>query len=516
MSSPTALAQPPASRQAPSRDPGLHQPMYLAGVATDASGRLEVRNPWNDQLVGSVAMAERRHIDRALEQARHYANHPLPEAERAALLEAWADQIDAAARPLAELLTRENGKTLANARTEIERAACTARRYATAARELNAKADAIADSLDGPIDPHTLDDEGLLVATFYHPIGVVTAFTPFNFPANTVVHKIAAAIAGGNACVLKPSEKAPLVALALARLFGEAGGPPSALSVLTGHWSDFVEPFLEDPTVDFFTMTGHSTVGSELYRRFASAQPFKRSHFELGGNAPQLCLADVDPAIAARLLATAVFDHSGSRCTTPRKILVPAGPWQDVFLATATAEAALWKTGDPLDDETFLGPLIDEAAARAVEQRVDEAVAGGARLLAGGRRCGASYQATVLADVRPDMRIFEEENFGPVMCVLAYESLDEAVRVAALGDHGLQPAVLTHDLVAGLELGKALRGGCINVGHAATSFRSDLTPFGGIGASGIGKEGGLAGVREMCVEVPYKLHPVPNPVPADS
>ena len=497
-----------AGRAASAR-PSEPAPLHLAGRSVRTVDVLPVHDPWTGERLADAARAGPPEIEVALDAARAYARDPLPEPARAALLRRWADAIDAAAESLARTLTAENGKPLADARTEVARAAATARRYADAALELNAGAHETVRRLIADADSVAANEEGVVAPIFHRPLGVVAAFTPYNFPANTVVHKIGAAVAAGNACVLKPSEKTPLTALALAGLFAGRDAPPMLLSVLSGHWSDFLGPFLDDPRVDFFTMTGHSDVGRRLARRFAAAHPFGRSHFELGGNAAQIVLDDVPAGEAAALVAGAVFDHNGSRCTTPRKVLVPEGRYRADFVAAAAGIARACPAGDPFDPATRIGPLIDDAAADLVEARVRDAVRRGARLVAGGGRRGRVVEATVLDGVEPGMRIFDEENFGPVPCVLGHAAPDDAVRVANLGAHGLQPAVLTHDAVAGFALAARLRGGCVNVGHATTAHRSDLVPFGGVGDSGCGKEGGVAGVREMCVEVAVKFHRPP-------
>ena len=482
--------------------------MYLAGQWVDTAERLTVINPYNNSVIGSVPCANREQIKLALQKARDYANHPLKEQERAKLLDSWAATIADNIDSLATLLCRENGKTIRQARVEVKRAVETIACYSDAALELNKEAHATLNNvMSTPANDVQLNNEGFITAIMYQPLGVVTAYTPFNFPANTLVHKIAAAIASGNSILVKPSEKTPLVALELARLFSKLKSVPEGiLSVLTGHHQNFTELFLTSNEVDFFSMTGNSDVGRKLYRQFCDAQSFKKSHFELGGNAPQIVLEDFNVEKAAGMLCSAVFDHNGARCTTPRKILLPAGEYTQTFCQLVTNLSQQWSTGDPLDENTQMGAQIDEAAAKAVESRVNDAIKDGATLLAGGERKGALMPATVLCDVTPDMRIFKEENFGPVMCILSYESLEQALSIANLGDFGLQPAVMTHDLKTGWDIASQLRGGCINVGTTTTSHRSDTVPFGGIGFSGIGKEGSLAGVRELCHEVPYKFY----------
>lgn len=497
----------PSIRKAPSPR------MYLAGQWVDSTSRITVKNPYDNTTVDTVPCASTEHIKLALQKAREYAHNPLIEHARADLLDAWAIEIRQNIEPLANLLCRENGKVISQARAEILRATETIDCYSTAARNINADAiTALQNVSNGTYENTDINSEGFITATLYKPLGVITAYTPFNFPANTLVHKVAAAIASGNSIVVKPSEKTPLVALELARLLSNVKQVPNGIvSILTGHHQDFTELFLTSDQVDFFSMTGNSDVGRKLYRQFCDAQTFKRSHFELGGNAAQVVLADFDVKTAADMLCSAVFDHNGSRCTTPRKLLLPNGEYTKKFCQFVLTQIDQWATGNPLDESVRLGALIDESAAKAVESRVIEAVKAGATLLSGGQREGAVMQATVLSGVTSDMRIFKEENFGPVMCLMNYESIDDAIAIANLGSFGLQPAVMTHDMKKGWEVATKIRGGCLNIGSATTSHRSDTVPFGGIGSSGIGKEGSLAGVRELCHEIPYKFY-IDNPV----
>lgn len=482
--------------------------MYLAGKWESSKDKIVVKNPYNNHVIGSVPCANSKHIKLALRKAREYAGNPLKEQERASLLDAWAIEIEQNIEALANLLCSENGKVISQARAEILRAIETIACYSEAACKINLNAQLTLQKIsDKTVQSTDLNSEGFLTATMYQPLGVITAYTPFNFPANTLVHKIAAAIASGNSIVVKPSEKTPLVALELTRLLANIKGIPSGIvSVLTGHHQDFTELFLTSEEVDFFSMTGNSEVGRKLYRQFCEAQSFKRSHFELGGNAAQIILDDFNIPKAAELLCSAVFDHNGSRCTTPRKILLPSGEYTQEFVRLVLSKVEQWRTGDPLDESTRLGALIDESAAKAVESRINDAIKDGATLLSGGKRDGAVMQATVLLGVTPDMRIFKEENFGPVMCLMSYESIESAIAIANKGKFGLQPAVMTHDLKKGWEIASEIRGGCLNIGTATTSHRSDTVPFGGIGCSGIGKEGSVAGVRELCHEVPYKFY----------
>ena len=482
--------------------------MYLAGKWTDSTDWLEVFNPYNNSIVGLVPQASAAQIELALNNARQYTKNPLPEGQRAEILNHWAELIIQNVEHLSHILTLENGKPIANSRVEVTRAANTAREYAQSALKLNSKANDLLNLIkENSLNINSLvNEEGFVAPIFHQPLGVVTAYTPFNFPANTVIHKIAAAIAAGNSIIVKPSEKTPITALELARLFDETDAPKNILSILTGHYSEFGSIFLESPNVDFFTMTGHSDVGRKLYEQFCKHNPFKRCHFELGGNGPQIVLSDFDVNKAAEILTTAVYDHNGSRCTTPRKILVPEGDYCKAFCQAATDLTSDWKISDPMQEQCKLGPLIDETAAIVIEQRVSEAIEDGAELLIGGKRDQAFYQATVLNNVTPNMRIFREENFGPVMCVISYSSLEQAIEIANLGNYGLQPAVMTNNMEDGWEIASKLRGGCLNIGNTATSYRSDTAPFGGVGSSGIGKEGSLAGVKEMCDETPYKFY----------
>lgn len=482
-----------------------HYKMYVAGAAIDTEEYFEVVNPYNGSLLGLAPMATQAHVKQALEAARTYLASGLCESERASVLNQWADLIDEHREEIALLLTRESGKSITNAIVEVQRAAVTCRSYAQAALELNSNANDLLSQLVKE-KKGDLSQQEFVDVTFFQPVGVVTAYTPFNFPANTVVHKIASAVAAGNSIVLKPSEKTPLTALKLAELFYECDVPSGLLSVVTGHYSQLTNMFITDSNVDFFTMTGHSEVGRRLYEQFTKAHPFKKCHFELGGNAPQIVLPDFDIAQAVSLLSNAVFDHNGSRCTTPRKILLPAGAYADAFYEQVVEAAKQWKIGSPESSATHIGSLIDDNAVKSVSEKVEDALVKGATLLCGGSHNNNCYEATVLCGVTPDMNIFKEENFGPVMSLMAYDSIEEAIEIANLGNYGLQPAVMTSSPLKGWNVASKLRGGCINIGNASTAHRSDIVAFGGVAASGMGKEGSLAGVKEMCYETPYKFY----------
>ena len=478
-------------------------PLVLAGAAARTGHWLEVLDPWNDEVLGEVAAADERAIEAAVTGAAHRLRHPLPGAERAALLERFADALLAGHDALARQLSAEGGKPIVDARVEVERAVATARVYAEAARALNDDEREARERLGRGLGPGGPEIDGASVVMTWRPVGTVVAYTPFNFPANTVVHKLAAAIAAGCPVVLKPSEKTPLTALALGRLLVEAGAPDGLVSVLSGHYDRFGQ-LVSHPAIDAFTFTGHTDVGAHLARQFVAMHPTGRLHLELGGQAAQLCLDDVPAEEAAALVAEAVWRQNGARCTTPRKILVPDGPWAERFVEALVALAERYPAGDPADERTRIGPMIDREAAARVGQRIEEAVAAGAVHRAGSH--GVRLVApTVLDRVGPDMSIFTQETFGPVASVVRYASLDAALELANAGRYGLQPAVLTDDLARGAELAGRLRAGVVNVGRTTTAHRSDRVPFGGVDASGIGREGGLDGVREFCHPVPWKF-----------
>jgi aldehyde dehydrogenase (NAD+) len=339
------------------------------------------------------------------------------------------------------------------------------------------------------------------VYTLREPLqGVITAITPFNHPLNQVIHKVAPAVATNNRVVLKPSEKTPLAAYALADILYEAGLPSPMLSVVTGDPREIADELLTHADVDLVTFTGGVAVG----KRIAARAVYKRQVLELGGNDPLIVMDDADLEEAAALAASGSYKNSGQRCTAIKRMLVHARV-ADEFTARLVEATRAVKYGDPLDAATDMGTVIDEAAAVEFQRRVDAALAAGARLKIGHERRGALYAPTVVDRVRPEMQLVREETFGPVSPIIAFDTLDEAIAIANGTAYGLSSAVCTNRLDVITRCIAELAVGTVNV-REVPGYRLELTPFGGIKDSGLGyKEGVQEAMKSFTNVKTYSL-----------
>jgi putative phosphonoacetaldehyde dehydrogenase len=456
-----------------------HESMRIAGekIGGERSGEraIEVFNPFTRQRIGSVPKATVEEVRRALSIARGY-RAKLSRFERAEILSRTANQVRARSADLARLISAESGLSLQDATYETGRVADV---LGFGAGEC-LKDDGQIFSCD--LTPH---GKKRRVYTQRGPlIGAISAITPFNHPMNQVAHKVVPAIATNNRMVLKPSEKVPLSALCFADLLYEAGLPPEMLSIVTGDPREIADELITNADVDLVTFTGGVAIGKAIAVRAG----YRRIVLELGGNDPIIVMDDADLEEAASLAVQGSYKNSGQRCTAVKRLLVHEAV-APRFTELVVEKTRRWRYGDPSDPRTEMGTVIDEAAARLFEARVDEAVSQGARLLAGNRRDGALYSPTVLDRVRPEMTLVREETFGPVSPILTFASIDEAIRIANGTAYGLSSAVCTNRLDHIARFVAELDVGTVNV-REVPGYRLELTPFGGIKDSGLGyKEG---------------------------
>jgi aldehyde dehydrogenase (NAD+) len=328
------------------------------------------------------------------------------------------------------------------------------------------------------------------IFTVREPLRCVVAITPFNHPLNQVAHKVAPAIAAGTPIILKPSEKTPLIALKFAELLYAAGLPGPMLSVLLGPTSEVAEPLVQHPEVELVAFTGSVPVG----KRIAATAGYKKLVLELGGNDPLIVLDDAELDLAVTLAAEGSYRNSGQRCTAVKRILVQEG------IATEFTRRLVEKTreyvcGDPMDEATRVGTVIDEQSAIYLESVVKEAVTNGANVLVGGGRKGALLQPTVIANVLRDCRMVVCESFGPLAPIITVKDMDDAIAVANSTTYGLSSGVVTRDLGKAIECVKRLRCGTVNI-NEIPGFRVENSPFGGIKDSGLGiKEGVIETIK---------------------
>src|SRR5688572_10012052 len=459
--------------------------LLIAGEWVETGDWLEVRSPYSGEVVGRVAKAGQAETRRAVDAAEAAMREPLPAHKRAEILVRVAGQLGRRHEEVAQTIAAEAGKPLKAARVEAARAMSTFTFAAVEARTLAGE--------QVPMDASQAGT-GKLAFTLRLPIGVVGAISPFNFPLNLVAHKLAPALAAGCAVVLKPASQTPLSALLLAELMTEAGLPPGWLNVLVGPAAEIGDVLVEDERVRAITFTGSSETGWTLAERAAR----KRVNLELGNATPVLVEADADLEDVATRLAAHAFSFAGQSCISVQRIYVRREAY-DELVARFVPKVEALVVGDPLDEATDVGPLIDGESRDRVLAWIDEARAAGAEILTGGDLDGDLVRPTVIANVAPELKVACEEVFGPVCTVTPYDTLDEAIELANGTRFGLQAGIFTASLKSALAAAQQLDFGGVTVNEAPT-FRADQMPYGGVKDSGNTREGPAWAVREMTEE----------------
>jgi acyl-CoA reductase-like NAD-dependent aldehyde dehydrogenase len=452
----------------------------------------EVRSPFSGEVVGRVAQAGAEDARRAVDAAARAMADPLPAHRRAEILGRTAELVRERHDEIARTISAEAGKPLKAARVEAERAVSTYR--SAAAEALQIAGDVV------PMDASPAG-AGKTAFTMRLPIGVVGAISPFNFPFNLVAHKVAPALAAGCAVVLKPAGQTPLSALLLAELEHEAGLPPGWLNVVPGPASEIGDVLVEDERVRLISFTGSAEVGWKLRERAVR----KKVLLELGNATPVIVEADADVEAATAKLAANAFSFAGQSCISVQRVYVQRAAYED-FLGRFLPKVAALRVGDPAEEDTDVGPLIDEDARERILTWVGEAKEHGATVLAGGDTTDGLLRPTVLADVTPEMKVSCLEVFGPLCTVTPYETLAEALALANGTEYGLQAGIFTRDVTSALAACASLEFGGVLVNEAPT-FRADQMPYGGVKASGNTREGPPYSVREMTEERLVVLSP---------
>ena len=459
--------------------------LLVAGEWVETGEWQEVRSPYSGDVVGRVPTAGADETRRAIDAAEAAMEEPLPAHRRAEILVRVAGALGKRHDEVARLISDEAGKPMKAARVEAKRAMSTFTFAAVEARKL--AGDVV------PMDASQAG-EGKLAFTLRRPLGVVGAISPFNFPLNLVAHKIAPALAAGCAVVLKPAGQTPLSALLLAELETEAGLPPGWLNVVAGRSSEIGDVLVEDGRVKVLTFTGSSGVGWKLAER----SPRKRVTLELGNSTPVIVEPDADIGAAATAMAQHGFSFAGQSCISVQRIYVQERAYDD-FLAQFLPKVEALKLGDPADEETDVGPVIDDDARDRIIAWIDEAKAAGAEILAGGSLEGDLIQPTVIANAGVDLKVSCEEVFGPVVTVNRYGTLDEAIELANSTKYGLQGGIYTGSIRNAMRAAAELEFGGVTINEAPT-FRADQMPYGGVKESGNTKEGPAYAVRELTEE----------------
>ena len=469
-----------------------HEAMRIAGKRVETDQRIDVLNPYDGTVVGTIPAARPEHVRAAFAQANAF-RPKLTRYERQQILLRTADLLTARKEDFARLITAESGLCWKDSLYEAGRA-----------YDVYSFAGQLCIKDDGETYACDISPQGKqrkIFTTRYPLRGVISAITPFNHPLNMVSHKLAPAIATNNRVVLKPTELTPLTALALADVLYEAGLPPEMLSVVTGNPSTMGDAIITDPDCDLITFTGSVKVGKYI----ADKAGYRRIVLELGGNDPIIVMEDADLDKAAELAVTGATKNSGQRCTAVKRILV-VNSVADEFSKLVLAKAKKLKSGDPMDPLTDVGTVIHEGAAKTFERRVVDAVAKGAVLLHGNNRQGALYPPTVVDHVPPDCELVHEETFGPVIPIIRCpDDIGAVIRISNSTAYGLSSGVCTNRLDYITRFINELDVGTVNVWEVP-GYRIEMSPFGGIKDSGLGyKEGVVEAMKSFTNVKTYSL-----------
>lgn len=446
----------------------------VAGRWRSGPSPVERVGPYTRRLVSVTHVADIAMVDEALayaQQAQAEVERISP-AARADVLERAADLVDRHCDDFARLLALELGKPVKDGRGEMARVADTFRISAAEGRRVGGEVLPTAGWQRGV---------GTTAMTYQAPVGVVVAITPFNAPANLLAHKLAASFAAGNTTIVKPPPQAPAVSVRLVRLLLDAGMPPEAVQVVHGG-AEVGSRLCESHVVSAVSFTGSAAAGAAVAR---AAGP-KRLVLELGGNAATIVCEDADIEAAATMSASTGFSNSGQSCISVQRIYVHSSVFERFTEALTTATRGL-RVGDPLDDETDVGSMVDDDAASRVEKWIKEAQAGGATVTCGGARDGATLVPTVVAEADPGSAVVVDEAFGAVVVVLRYDSFDEVIDTCNQSRYGLQAGLFTQDVARIFHAWRRLDVGGLVV-NGTSNFRLDHVPFGGVKDSGIGRE----------------------------
>ncbi len=461
----------------------LRQHCYINGQWHDGEQRIDVTNPANGEHITTVPSLGASETQLAIDAANAAlpAWSALTAADRAARLRRWFELLMAHQEDLAQLMTAEQGKPLAEARGEIGYAASFINWFAEEGRRAY-----------GEVIPAHQGDKRILVLK--QPIGVCAAITPWNFPAAMITRKVAPALAAGCTMVVKPAEQTPLSALALAVLAEEAGIPAGVLNIITGDAREIGGVLTASPIVRKLSFTGSTEVGRILYAQ--SAPTLKKLSLELGGNAPFIVFedADIDAAIEGAMVCK--FRNAGQTCVCANRLYVHDAIY-DEFITKLTAKVSALQVGDGTQAGVTQGPLIDVPALEKVEEHVADVLAQGGTLVTGGARDalgGTFYQPTILSEVTSDMQVAREETFGPVAPVFRFTDEADVIRLANDTEFGLAGYFYARDLGRVWRVAEALEYGIIGVNTGIIS--TEVAPFGGIKASGLGREGAHHGLDE--------------------
>ncbi len=457
---------------------------FIAGQWIDKPKKIEVFNPFDNSVIDTVPRADAADVEKAMAFAERGAKimAKLTAYERWRILRKAADLMAARNEELGNTISSEEGKIIGEGRGEANRAVETIMGSAEEAKRLHGETV----PLDG--DPTGKNKLGF---TLRVPCGVVAAIAPFNFPLNLVCHKVGPALAAGNSVIIKPASDTPLSAIKLTEILLEAGLPPEGVQCITGSGGEIGDAIVKDKRVRKITFTGSREIGE----RICQLAGIKKVTMELGSNCPLIIMPDADLDRVATAVSMTGYANAGQVCISTQRVLTAKKVYGD-FLDALKPKVEALTTGNQLETSTKVGPMVKESEAARVDEWVNEAVAGGARLVAGGGRRGALYMPAVVADVKPEMRISCDELFGPAVAVAPFESIDDAIASANDSVYGLAAGIFTEKIEWAMKFAREAEAGSLHV-NWGPQWRVDLMPYGGLKDSGIGKEGPKYAVEEM-------------------
>jgi len=459
--------------------------LYVNGEWETTAEKMEVLNKYTQQPAAEISVATKDDVNKAVASANEALKNTFSPYERYEVLMKAAELLLSRQEEFAEILATEVGKSIRESRGEVERAATTLQISAEEAKRIHGEGVPV-ESAQG--------SENRMAFTVKVPVGVVAAITPFNVPINLVCHKLGPAIAAGNSVVLKPAEVTPICALKLAELMEEAGLPKGRLQVLTGDGAEIGEWLLENQDVNMFTFTGSPRVG-ELIRSKAG---LRKVSLELGNNSATVVHKDADLEKAASLISQKSFNNAGQVCISVQRIYVHTNIYT-AFVNKLKEKTEKLVVGNPMNEQTDIGPMIRLKEAERVEEWVKEAVEEGAKIELGGKRDGAFYLPTILTNVNDEMKVCRQEVFGPVVAIAQYDEIDEVISKVNDSDYGLQAGLFTNDLQFAMKAAREIEVGGLIV-NDASAYRVDHMPYGGVKKSGNGKEGPKYAIEEMTEE----------------
>jgi lactaldehyde dehydrogenase len=457
--------------------------MLINGEKIEKKENFSVENPFNHEIIDTVPLGDVEDAKNAINSANKAkkAMQEISSRKLSRILYDVYEELRKKSNELAELICKETGKPIVNSREEMERSLQTLLFAAEESKQLRGET--------VPMDA-AIGGKSVFGFTVQIPLGVVAAITPFNYPVNLAIHKLAPALAAKNTVVFKPSAKAPLAALKLAEILAN-NLPIGAVNTLTGPSGIIGNELITSSQINKISFTGSVPTGLSIVKKAG----MKKLTLELGGNDPLVVMDDADLDTAVVAAAKGSYLYSGQVCIAIKRIILHK-KIADQFLDQLVDETLKLRMGDPMDPKTDIGPLIDENAASKVENVVLDAVNEGAEVLCGGKRDGNFYQATVLDQVDPNMNVVQEETFGPVSPIIRVKDLEEAIKIANNTRYGLQAGVFTRSIKNAKRAARGIEAGTVLINKQPT-FRTDNMPFGGFKMSGMGKEGVKYALKDM-------------------